>query len=313
MSKLHKKPIEITEKAAARNNAGLYLQYDSKDYDPVSALSNFSKCFTLEPTECSYIFHYAECFLENNEYACCIAFYKLLISTISSQQKSNSNFLINRLNSIHYLYSQVLLDMKRYKEALNMLNYVLEQNYNVDNVLMRQVFAHIGLKNLNEAVEILCFLIKRNPKDADAIALRARIYICLGNVDFVNIDLESIIKIDKNHISIPNLKKHILSTAMSFKNEAASFMMKADYPLSVILLSRAIELDKEDWSCVFKRGVILAEMGDFESSIIDLKSALDQIALIKKTNVSQISDTKQQSVWDHLGSVYNQMGISAFK
>ncbi len=62
-----------------------------------------------------------------------------------------------------------------------------------------------------------------------------------------------------------------------------------------------------------QRGVLLAELGHFESATVDLKFAVKQISQLRQSKEVQITATKEQQVLDHLGGVYNRMGIRSFK
>lgn len=105
--------------------------------------------------------------------------------------------------------------------------------------------------------------------------------------------------------------------------------------MAIFYLSHALELDCKDWSLYFKRygrkmtaklayptgfisistrrGVLLAELGHFESAAVDLKFAARQISQLRQSKEVNITATKEQQVLDHLGGVYNRMGIRAFK
>jgi tetratricopeptide (TPR) repeat protein len=133
-------------------------------------------------------------------------------------------------------------------------------------------------------------------------------------VDFVNIDCETIISVDKNHHSIAQLEKYVVTKAVLYKNVASEMIIKENVGLSILCLNHAIELDAEDWTLFFKRGVLLSQLGHFESALIDLKTCLEKMNLFKlKEGSANGVMVKERSVMDHLGSIYNQMGIIAFQ
>ncbi|KAL3901775.1 MAG: hypothetical protein SGCHY_000353 [Lobulomycetales sp.] len=279
-------------------------------------MGQFSKASMLACNEPTYIFHRGESFLECGEFPTAIRIYRTAIRKIRELEPKDSPpkplYLERRLAMIYYLYGQILLDQKRYQQSLEYLQAAFDYGWNQDNVQLRIVFVYIGMKELDIALQLLCDLITRWPQNVSVLVLRARIYVLMDMIDFVNIDVDVIKKVDKGHHAIPQLEKYVMTKAVLYKNVASEMIIKDDIGLSVISLNHAIELDPEDWTLLFKRGVLLSQLGHFESSLIDITNCLEKLRAQRQNGVD-ISDGRERNVLDHLGSIYNQMGIISFQ
>eukprot|EP00842_Homolaphlyctis_polyrhiza_P006394 jgi/Hompol1/6756/HPOL_005071-RA len=219
--------------------------------------------------------------------------------------KSKSVYVITkRMAYVAYLWGQCLLDQQRFSEALAQFYTAQRLRFRLDSVLLRIALAKIGLAEIDDATEILYALIDMNPKNADLYILRAKIYRSLRNVDFANIDLQHAIKLAPKHPEIPDLKKYILSVAVDLKNKASQQIIKKQPNTAIWYLNHAIELDADDWTIVFKRGVLLAEIHNYDGALEDLLNVLS----------NDLRDTsRDQEIKNHIGSVYNKVGIIAYQ
>jgi Tfp pilus assembly protein PilF len=207
----------VYQKAGERNEMGLaYLEKGNV----TNAMSQFSKACLLAPNEPTYFLHKAESLVEAGEISTAIITYRIAIQKITQSQPHDDItatprrqlYLETRLASIHYLYGQVLLDKKRYAESLDNFQAAFEYGWNQDQVQLRMALVHIGMKDLDVALQLICDLLIRSPRNVSLLALRARIYVLLDMVDFVNIDIEQIASIDKTHHCIKQLERYGLLT-----------------------------------------------------------------------------------------------------
>lgn len=108
----------------------------------------------------------------------------------------NRLYLEIRLAIVMYMYAQCLIDVKRYQEALVLLQEAYELGWEPDSIVMRmyrvkrrrlkwvilltklpspRTLAFIGLKDFNSALEIIYNLVEKYPQNVNLYFLRARI------------------------------------------------------------------------------------------------------------------------------------------
>ncbi|KAJ3332942.1 Tetratricopeptide repeat protein 16 [Blyttiomyces sp. JEL0837] len=215
-----------------------------------------------------------------------------------------SFWLERRLRRVLFTWGQILLDQRRFKEALVMFKEAKKLDINLDSVLLRMAAAHIGLQQFDEAFELLYTLTSRNQNNADLFILRAKLYRSLGNPDFVNVDLQRAIQIDPSHPDIMSLLEFVVLAATKYKNLASEQIVTGEYELAIYFLNLALELDPHDWISLFKRGILFHQIGHNESSVSDLMAVL----------VEPCRDTERdQEVKIHLASVHNKIGVEYFQ
>ena len=128
----------------------------------------------LAPNEPAFIFHRAESFLQAGEITTAITIYQIAIQKIRKhipESRVSILYLEWRVASIHYLYGQVLLDQKRHHEALDNLKIAFEYGWRTDFVQLRIAMVYIGLKDLDVALQLLCDLLIRSPKNISLIGI----------------------------------------------------------------------------------------------------------------------------------------------
>ncbi|KAJ3222551.1 Tetratricopeptide repeat protein 16 [Clydaea vesicula] len=326
---------QVIHQSFENNEKGLNLLFnkDKLEKNPTKAQSFFSKSILLHPKEPIFYWHKAESFLESGELTCSIIFFKIAIQKIREfNSTENEGFLDKIQVKIKSEKDNLYLNMRyekirrSFKKFSVCLRHELEPTFCADPNASRELnflkvnfyynhraFANIGLKNYEDAIENICLVVLHCPNYLNAIILRARLYMRLEKFDFVNIDLERIVELDSKHFVIKELRDFVIRVAVNYKNIASHMMLKGNVGMAIFYLSHAIELDKNDWTLYFKRGVLFSELGQFDSSIIDLRKALDDISAKKLDGTLEITPEREQNVWDHLGSVYNQMGIICFK
>jgi tetratricopeptide (TPR) repeat protein len=110
---------------------------------------------------------------------------------------SSSNWLNIRLRRVCFTWGQILLDQKRYHEALKYFEISKNLGMNTDSVLARMTVCYICLDMTEDALEFLYMLTERNPTVSEYYILRAKIYKEMDNVDFVNIGkiIEHVVKL----------------------------------------------------------------------------------------------------------------------
>jgi tetratricopeptide (TPR) repeat protein len=86
-----------------------------------------------------------------------------------------------------YLYAQILLDQKRYQEALDCL-----EKCKLDHSIIgtRIVLAHLGLGNIDQAIQHLFLLLSNKKDDIELYILRARLYYHQQKIFFAQADLQ---------------------------------------------------------------------------------------------------------------------------
>lgn len=297
-------------KAFERYKEGIHQLFEQNN--AIQAFAEFSRASLLDSNEPAFPLQKAEALLDCGEISSAILMFRLALSLIEKSAGAVSpRYIERRLSVTHNLYGITCLDVGRFRDALRHFDIAYDYGWNQESMLLNKAFANIGLGNIEVAEQQLCTIINQNPNFISAIVLRARCYMIIGNADFVNIDLERLISLDKDHPAIEKLTEFVIRRAVQYKNVASEMILKENVGMAVLCLNHAIELDSKDWVLHFKRGVLLSQLGHFESALIDLKNALDLMKHEKEAN--QVSAAKEQSVLDHLGSIYNQMGIIAYE
>ncbi|KAI8926612.1 hypothetical protein BC831DRAFT_511557 [Entophlyctis helioformis] len=219
--------------------------------------------------------------------------------------KSKSVYVLTcRMAYFSYVWGQCLLDQQRFAEALVHFTTAQRLQFKVDSVLLRIAIARIGLGDIDDAMEILYTLIDMDPSNADLYILRAKLYRSLQNVDFAHIDLQHAMQLAPDHPEVPGLRHYVLSVAVDLKNKATDQIIKKQPSTAVWYLNHAIELDPDDWTILFRRGVLLAEIHNYDGALEDLLNVL---------SYPERDTTRDQEIKNHIGSVYNKIGIIAYQ
>jgi tetratricopeptide (TPR) repeat protein len=84
------------------------------------AIASFSRAIFLNPNEPCYHYHLAEAYLDVYDFDSSIAYFKHLLRLLSKSNKKglNTKFIQLRLGRVEYHWGLVLLDQKRFKQAL---------------------------------------------------------------------------------------------------------------------------------------------------------------------------------------------------
>lgn len=212
--------------------------------------------------------------------------------------------LSRRMTVVAYTWSQCLLDQQRFDESLVNLTIAKRLGFPLPGILLRTSLAKIGLGQIDDAMETIYKLIDIEQDNPHLYILRAKLYRSLKNVDFANIDLQRACRLQPDHPEIPELQQYVLSVAVDLKNQASSQMLKHQPNTAIWYLNHAIELDSADWTSIFRRGVLLAEIHNYDSAIEDLLTVLSN-------PVRDIS--RDQEVKNHIGSIYNKIGVIAYQ
>ncbi|KAJ3099345.1 Tetratricopeptide repeat protein 16 [Phlyctochytrium planicorne] len=292
----------LSEKADANNINGL----DSLTHqDPSMAICWFSRSIFLDANEPSYFVNRAEAFLKATDMESAIANYFTALNMIEKWPGGKTSLWIQRrLRKVCFVWAQILLDQRRFKDAMHQLQMAKGFGMNEDAVLSRMTVAYIGMSQFDNALELLYSLTCRNPEDPEYFILRAKIYRHMGNVDFVNIDTQKAIQLAPSHPEIKGLLEYIMLVAIRYKNKASDQILKGQYDTAIYFLNHALELDPMDWVLLFKRGILFSEIGHFESAIVDLSSVLEHPEYDKR---------RETEIKAHLGSVYNKLGVDYFQ
>ncbi|KAL2913040.1 Tetratricopeptide repeat protein 16 [Polyrhizophydium stewartii] len=308
--------------------------------DPVQAIADFSRAIHLDPDEPLFHWHRAEAYAQVLDFDSAIMNFRqheLLTSPVAAASRpdsrsaarpassgpyhksiplaeqddhdsalaSKSVYVLSRRMAITaFIWGQCLLDQQRFAEALVQFTTAHRLRFRVDSVLLRVALSKIGLGEIDDAMEILHVLIDLDPKNVSLCILRAKLHRSMRNVDFANIDLQRAVRIKPDHPEIPGLQRYVLSVAVDLKNKAAEKIAKKQPNSAVWFLNRAIELDPTDWTIVFRRGVLLAEIHNHDGALEDLLNALANPAR---------DTTRDQEIKNHIGSVFNKVGIIAFQ
>ncbi|KND00109.1 uncharacterized protein SPPG_04451 [Spizellomyces punctatus DAOM BR117] len=295
--------------------------------DASSAIADFTRAIFLNPDEPSYYWHRAEAYLAIVDFESAIANLKqhaLIVNELradalrvggwvppSAERKPEQSTVggsiyvsKKRLGLVAYTWGQCLLDQRRFKEAMRMFQLAGSLEFQISSVLLRCVFVHIGLGEFDDALETLYKLTKLDASNIELYILRAKIYKHLGNVDFANIDLQAADEIDRDHPELPELREYAMTTAVGLKNKASERILAGEPTVAIHYLNTVIELDKADWSSYFKRGILLAEIGQYDGAIQDLQKVLE---------ISDRDTTRDPEVKERIASVYNKAGIQAYQ
>ncbi|KAI8847650.1 hypothetical protein BC829DRAFT_236686 [Chytridium lagenaria] len=295
--------IEHIQRSELNNNKGCTALGHSHY---VEAIALFSRAIFLHPQEPSFFVNRAEAFLKVVDFESAIANYQVAIDLIAnnSSQQKESVWLNRRQRKVHFLWGQIFLDQRRYREALEQFEIAKGLGMAEDAVLARMAVTYIGMRKFDYALELLYVLTSRNPNHADLFILRAKIYRQQGNVDFVNIDTQRAIQLQPSHPEIRGLLEYTMLVAIRYKNKASDQILKGKFDVAIYFLNHALELDPMDWVLLFKRGILFSEIGQFESAIVDLTAVLEH---------PEYDKTRESEIRAHLGSVYNKLGVSLFQ
>lgn len=90
---------------------GIEYFYQNKFND---AIASYTRASFLDQSESSLFYHRAEAFVEILDFDTAIRNYRQCLSL----QRHQSNFVLNRLAYVLYTWGNILLDCKRFKEAI---------------------------------------------------------------------------------------------------------------------------------------------------------------------------------------------------
>ncbi|KAJ3147576.1 Tetratricopeptide repeat protein 16, partial [Irineochytrium annulatum] len=311
----------LRDQAVQNNQKGLECLFHSKAPQHLAlAIASFSRAVYLDPEEPTYYFHRGEAALRVNDFETAIANFKRSYEMIRKQTdhvseagsrptvgnavhhlrvKDPSVWINRRLRRVCFLWGQILMDERRFPEALAQFETAKGLGMNLDSVLIRMVATHIGMNAIDEAFEILYILTERNPNNCDLFILRAKLYREQENIDFMHMDLQRAMKINPAHPEVMGLLESTMLVAIRYKNKASEQILKGQFDLAIYFLNHALELDPMDWVLLFKRGVLFAEIGHYDSAIADLTTVLDAC---ERDEIRREDDIKA-----HLASVYNKL------
>lgn len=208
-----------------------------------------------------------------------------------------------RLRRVLFLWGQILLDQYRFKEALKCLEQSKELGMHRESVMLRIVAAHIGLGNLEIAIDLLNSIVEKTPNDIDLYVLRAKLYQTLGSHDFMNLDLQRALMLNPSHPELLALIEHVMKIATTYKNKASEQIKQNQIDVAIYFLNQALELDPLDWNSQFRRGTMFLNLGHCESAITDFMACLEQPDRDKARDIE---------VKAHLAGAYNKMGIQKY-
>ncbi|KAJ8325768.1 Tetratricopeptide repeat protein 16, variant 2 [Batrachochytrium dendrobatidis] len=325
--------VQIVSQAMQYNYRGCLNLLVKHDY--VQAIADFSRAIHLLPNEPAFYWHRAEAYVKVSDYDGALMnfrqheylttpentnnlnkeplppssgpHHKLVFpqEVADGQNRSISTYVLSRrMGFVAFIFGQCLFDQQRFHDSLVHFKLAKRLEFNIETVLLRMVLSKIGLGEINSALEDLYTLINIQRHSVDLYILRAKIYKCLNNPDSVNIDLQKAIRLSPQHPEIHGLQEYVLTVAVDLKNKASESIQKKQLNNAIWYLNRAIELDPQDWTAVFKRGVALAEIQDYDGALEDLLSILS----------NNIRDTcRDQEIKNHVGSIYNKIGIMAYQ
>ncbi|KAJ1342597.1 hypothetical protein BSLG_002695 [Batrachochytrium salamandrivorans] len=233
--------------------------------------------------------------------------YKLASSrekTCGISSSTSVYVLSRRMAYVAYLWGQCLMDRHCFHTALVYFKLAHRLKFRVESVLLRMVFAKIGLRDTDGALKDLWTLTEIEQENVDLYILRAKLYKSLGNPSCAHIDLQRAVQLFPNHPEIQGLQEYVLSVVVNLKNKASEQVTKNQPSRAIDYLNQAIELDPKDWSILFQRGTLLNLIQNFDGALKDLFNALT-------SDVRDVS--RDNEIRRTIGNVYNKIGIIAYQ
>ncbi|KAJ3042531.1 Tetratricopeptide repeat protein 16 [Rhizophlyctis rosea] len=298
--------------------------------NPSTATADFTRAIYLQSLEPSYHLHRAQSYLQALDFPAAIASYRQCVVCVREMNERESmmrrglevlsgegdgdvedvenrwpsRWVVTKLMGPGiYTWGQILLDERRFGEALEAFKTAMDCEMNRESVLVRMALAHIGLEQYDEALEILYVLTTEiSGSNVDYYILRAKIYQQLDNVEFANIDYTTAKHLNPSHPELTGLSKYVHSTAVGYKNKASEQILKGQLGNAVHFLNHAVELHPGDWVVRLKRGATLAELRQYDGAVEDFREVLTSEGFDKD---------REEEVKRHLASVYNRMGVDA--
>ncbi len=93
---------------------------------PLQAVGDFGRAIYTNQEEPSYYWHRAEAYMELSDFDSCIANFRHFNLLLASKNQKSVYVSKIRLGYVLYTWGQILLDQKRYKEALEAFSEVHE-------------------------------------------------------------------------------------------------------------------------------------------------------------------------------------------
>lgn len=103
----------------------------------IRAAASFGRALYTNDQEPSYWWHRAEAYLELSDFDSCISNFLHFKQLLASRNLKSNYVSFKRMGLVLFTWSQILIDQKRYKEALKVLNQVLECGYEYPLVAVR--------------------------------------------------------------------------------------------------------------------------------------------------------------------------------
>ncbi|KAJ3331840.1 Tetratricopeptide repeat protein 16 [Kappamyces sp. JEL0680] len=228
----------------------------------IQAIADFTRAVFVNEDEPSYYWHRAEAYLAIADFDSCILNLRHFEQRLATLHQTSIYVKKTRMGLILYTWSQVLLDQRRFQEALATLDGLAAYGFRHSTLAVQLAVACIGLQSYDQAIHHLRQLTDDNPArvnpqllSSDVYLLRAKLYYQQGKIFEAFADLKIAAEMNGTHPAIPKLRVNIMEHAVEYKNKASQQILKADLDLAVWYLNQAIELDPDDWKILLLRFV----------------------------------------------------------
>lgn len=221
------------------------------------AIASYSRALFLDQFDPSIYYHRAEACLGVLDFETAIRNYRKCLLL----QKSQSNFVRLRLAFVLYTWGNVLLDCRRFQEAIECFDEALNLGVSEFECILKRYFGPIilrtfaltGLRDYENALTHLYALTEMKSDSADLYIFRAEVHKHLGNVEFTYLDMTKAKELNPDHPNLKAILEWIILICVDLKNKADQEILKSHYKEAIFLLNKAIDLDPQDWLLLFKR------------------------------------------------------------
>lgn len=163
----------------------------------------------------------------------------------------------------HIRGATLLMDHKKYKEALLVIDNADPQNYaDLKRLLLARIDIYTHNQQYQAAFDILTEALQSEPEDMDYLYSRAVVADKLHKIDIVEQDLKLILKYDPNHIDALNALGFILANRTERYEEAYTLIVKA------------LHLSPNNPSILDSLGWVQYKMGKSKEAVATLRKAL---------------------------------------
>ena len=188
---------------------------------------------------------------------------------------SHNKEIVRRLGTLIYVYSQLMLDGRRWKEAIWLMDEAIKREPHVVHYWMQRALGWIGLGKYDQAQKDLDHCKVLDANQPDVYVVKAKLYLLQGDSKQAYTENRRALELKPGHPAAESIAADIAQESITLRDDAMEGLLSGDYEAALLSLDSAVQVCPGDRELLLKRALALYKLDRFDDAVADLKNCME--------------------------------------